>query len=53
MVTGISFAFFRLAGDRLQHYKNDAGTVPLRGLDEVTMVIAWAGTGRHRRSWRR
>jgi hypothetical protein len=38
MVTGISFAFFRFAGDRLQQYKNDAGTVPLRGLDEATMV---------------
>lgn len=40
MVTGISFAFFRLTGDRLQQYKNDAGTVPLRGLDDATMVIA-------------
>jgi hypothetical protein len=40
MVTCISFAFFRLAGDRLRHYKNDAGTVPLRGLDDATMVIA-------------
>jgi protein-S-isoprenylcysteine O-methyltransferase Ste14 len=39
MVTGISFAFFRLAGDRLQQYKNDAGSVPLRGLDEATMTI--------------
>ncbi len=40
MVTGISFAFFRFAGDRLQQYKNDAGTVPLRGLDEATTVAA-------------
>ncbi|MGH3253905.1 MAG: hypothetical protein ACRDOU_00630 [Streptosporangiaceae bacterium] len=40
MVTGISFAFFRLTGDRLQQYKNDAGTVPLRGLDDATMAIA-------------
>jgi uncharacterized membrane protein len=40
MVTGISFAFFRFAGDRLQQYKNDAGTVPLRGLDEFTTVAA-------------
>ena len=40
MVTGISFAFFRLAGDRLQQYKNDAGTVPLRGLDDATMAVA-------------
>jgi hypothetical protein len=40
MVTGISFAFFRFAGDRLQQYKNDAGTVPLRGLDEFTAVAA-------------
>ena len=40
MVTGISFAFFRLAGDRLQQYKNDAGSVPLRGLDEATTTIA-------------
>jgi protein-S-isoprenylcysteine O-methyltransferase Ste14 len=39
MVTGISFAFFRLAGDRLQQYKNDAGTVPLRGLDDATMAV--------------
>ncbi len=35
MVTGISFVFFHLAGDRLQQYKNNAGTVPLRGLDEA------------------
>jgi hypothetical protein len=41
MVTGISFAFFRFAGDRLQQYKNDAGTVPLRGLDEATTVAAF------------
>jgi hypothetical protein len=40
MVTGISFGFFRFAGDRLQQYKNDAGTVPLRGLDEFTMAAA-------------
>jgi hypothetical protein len=40
MVTCISFACFRLAGDLLRHYKNDAGTVPLRGLDDATMVIA-------------
>ena len=40
MVTGISFAFFRFAGDRLQQYKNDAGTVPLRGLDEFTAASA-------------
>jgi hypothetical protein len=39
MVTGISFAFFRLAGDRLQQHKNDAGTVPLHGLDDATRVI--------------
>jgi hypothetical protein len=39
MVTCISFAFFRLAGNRLRHYKNDAGTVPLRGLDEATIAI--------------
>ena len=38
MVTGISFAFFRFTGDRLQQYKNDAGTIPLRGLDEATTV---------------
>ncbi len=40
MVTGISFAFFSFAGDRLQQYKNDAGTVPLRGLDEATTAAA-------------
>lgn len=40
MVTGVSFAFFHFAGDRLRQYKNDAGTVPLRGLDEVTMTAA-------------
>jgi len=40
MVTGISFGFFRFAGDRLRHYKNDAGTIPLRGLDEATAVAA-------------
>ena len=40
MVTGISFAFFRFAGDRLRQYKNDAGTVPLRGLDEATTAAA-------------
>jgi hypothetical protein len=39
MVTAISFAFFHLAGDRLQQYKNDAGTVPLRGLDDATMAV--------------
>ena len=39
MVTGISFAFFRFAGDRLQQYKDDAGTIPLRGLDEATTVL--------------
>jgi hypothetical protein len=38
MVTGISFAFFRFTGDRLQQYKDDTGVVPLRGLDEVTNV---------------
>jgi hypothetical protein len=36
MVTGISFAFFRFTGDRLQQYKDDTGTIPLRGLDEAT-----------------
>jgi hypothetical protein len=40
MVTGISFAFFRLTGDRLQQYKNEAGTVPLRGLDDATVALA-------------
>lgn len=39
MVTCISFAFFRLTGDRLQQYKNDAGTIPLRGLDEATTAL--------------
>jgi hypothetical protein len=39
MVTGISFGFFLLTGDRLQQYKNHAGTVPLRGLDEATVVV--------------
>lgn len=38
MVTGISFAFFRFAGDRLHQYKDDTGTIPLRGLDEATNV---------------
>ena len=38
MVTGISFAFFRFTGDRLQQYKNDTGVIPLRGLDEATTV---------------
>ena len=36
MVTGISFAFFRFTGDRLQQYKDDTGVIPLRGLDEAT-----------------
>jgi hypothetical protein len=36
MVTGISFAFFRFTGDRLQQYKDDTGIIPLRGLDEAT-----------------
>ena len=36
MVTGISFAFFRFTGDRLQQYKDDAGVIPLRGLDTAT-----------------
>lgn len=38
MVTGISFAFFRFTGDRLQQYKDDTGTIPLRGLDQATTV---------------
>ena len=38
MVTGISFALFRFAGNRLQQYKDDTGTVPLRGLDKATIV---------------
>jgi hypothetical protein len=38
MVTGISFAFFRFTGDRLQQYKDDAGVIPLRGLDAATTV---------------
>ena len=38
MITGISFAFFRFTGDRLQQYKDDTGTIPLRGLDEATYV---------------
>ena len=38
MITGISFAFFRFTGDRLQQYKDDTGTIPLRGLDEATNV---------------
>ena len=38
MVTGISFAFFRFTGDRLQQYKDDAGVIPLRGLDQATTV---------------
>ena len=33
MVTGITFAFFRFTGDRLQQYKDDTGVIPLRGLD--------------------
>lgn len=37
-VTGISFAFFRFTGDRLQQYKNDIGVIPSRGLDEATTV---------------
>ena len=36
MITSISFAFFRFTGDRLQQYKDDTGTIPLRGLDEAT-----------------
>ena len=38
MVTGISFAFFRFTGDRLQQYKDDTGVIPLRGLDTATTV---------------
>jgi hypothetical protein len=38
MVTGISFAFFRFTGDRLQQYKDDTGTIPLRGLDAPTNI---------------
>ena len=38
MVTGMSFAFFSFAGDRLQQYKDDTGVIPLRGLDEATTV---------------
>jgi hypothetical protein len=38
MVTGISFAFFWFTGDRLQQYKDDTGTIPLRGLDPATNI---------------
>jgi hypothetical protein len=45
MVTGISFAFFRFTGDRLQQYKNDTGVIPLRGLDEATNVSVGLALG--------
>jgi hypothetical protein len=45
MITGISFAFFRFTGDRLQQYKDDAGTIPLRGLDEATNVLIGLALG--------
>jgi hypothetical protein len=45
MITGISFAFFRFTGDRLQQYKDDTGTIPLRGLDEATKVSTGLALG--------
>jgi hypothetical protein len=45
MVTGISFAFFRFTGDRLQQYKDDTGTVPLRGLDVGTNMSMGLSVG--------
>ena len=52
MVTCISFAFFRFTGDRLQQYKDDAGVIPLRGLDEATTVsMDWRSAPSW--SWRR
>lgn len=41
MITSIGFAFFRFTGDQLQQYKDDTGTIPLRGLDTATNV--WMG----------
>jgi hypothetical protein len=38
MTTGISFAFFRFSGGRLRQYKDDTGTIPLRGLDAGTNI---------------
>jgi hypothetical protein len=45
MVTGISFAFFRFTGDRLQQYKDDSGSVPLRGLDTPTNISMGLAAG--------
>jgi hypothetical protein len=45
MVTGLSFAFFRFTGDRLQQYKDDTGTVPLLGLDTVTKASMGLAAG--------
>ena len=45
MVAGISFAFFRFTGDRLQQYKDDTGVIPLRGLDEATTVSMGLAVG--------
>lgn len=45
MVTGISFAFFHFTGDRLQQYKDDTGTIPLRGLDMSTNISMGLASG--------
>jgi hypothetical protein len=45
MVTGISFAFFRFTGDQLRRYKDDTGTIPLRGLDTTTNIAMGLATG--------
>jgi hypothetical protein len=45
MVTGISFAFFRFTGDRLQQYKDGTGTIPLRGLDAATNISMGMAVG--------
>jgi hypothetical protein len=45
MVTGISFAFFRFTGDRLHQYKDETGTIPLRGLDTPTNISMGLAAG--------
>jgi hypothetical protein len=45
MVTGISYAFFHFTGDRLQQYKDDTGSIPLRGLDMATNISMGLASG--------
>ena len=44
MVTGISFAFFRFTGDRLQQYKDDTGVVPVMTARQKSTIACPSGS---------